>query len=83
MFSCTGYYDRIDKNQNQNLKKTFNISLYPVHIGCRDISDITMGNEKSNHQILHKKISVITIAISKPVLDTSEFSSLQIFFFVG
>ena len=22
---------------------------------CSDISDITMGNEKSNHQILHKK----------------------------
>ena len=45
----------IDKNQNQNLKKPFKISLYPVHIGCSDISDITMGNEKSNHQILHKK----------------------------
>ena len=29
----TGYYDRIDKNQNRNLKKTFKISLYPVHIG--------------------------------------------------
>ena len=28
---------------------------YPVHIGCSDISDITMGIEKSNHQSLHKK----------------------------
>ena len=47
----------IDKNQNQNLKKTFKISLYPVHIGCSDISDITMGIEKPNHQILRKNIS--------------------------
>ena len=39
-----------------------------------------MGNEKSNHQILNKKISLITIA--KQVLDISEFSSLQILFFV-
>ena len=30
-----------------------------MHIGCSDISDITMGIEKSNHQILYKKISVI------------------------
>ena len=33
-----------------------------MHIGCSDISDITMGNEKSNHQFLHKKISLIMIA---------------------
>ena len=49
------YYDRVDKNQNQNLKKTLKISLYPVHIGCSDISDKTRGIEKTNHQILHKK----------------------------
>ena len=55
----------IDKNQNQNLKKTLKLSLYPVHIGCSDKSDITicMGIEKSNHQFLHKKISVLTIAM--------------------
>ena len=33
-----------------------------MRIGCSDISDITMGIEKSNHQILHKKISPIMIA---------------------
>ena len=33
-----------------------------MHIGCSDISDITMGNEKSNYQILHKKVLVIAIA---------------------
>ena len=33
-----------------------------MHISCSDISDITMGNEKSNHQILHKKLSLIMIA---------------------
>ena len=38
-------------------KKTYKISLYPVHIGCSDISDITMRIEKSNHHILHKNIS--------------------------
>ena len=27
-YRVTGYYDRIDKNHNQNLKKTYKISLY-------------------------------------------------------
>ena len=31
------------------------VSLCAVHIGCSDISDITMGIENSNHQILQKK----------------------------
>ena len=31
------------------------ILLFLWTLGCSDISDITMGNEKSNHQILHKK----------------------------
>ena len=35
-----------------------------------------MGIEKSNRQILHKKLS-------KPVLEISDFSSLQFYFFVG
>ena len=60
-YRVTGYNDLpgimigLTKIKNQNLKKTYKISLYPVHIGSSDISDITMGIEKSNHQILHKK----------------------------